>query len=88
MQQLEFRAMGCTMLAAIDSDEPEDRAWLEEAPRWMADWESVLSRFRPDSELTALNGTPGRWTPVSAVLWAVLQKLVLTPAQLRAHRPR
>ena len=29
MQQLEFRAMGCTMLAAIDSDEPEDRAWLE-----------------------------------------------------------
>ena len=93
MQQLEFRAMGCTMLAAIDSDEPEDRAWLEEAPRWMADWESVLSRFRPDSELTALNGTPGRWTPVSAVLWAVLQAALeaaratgglVTPAILNA----
>lgn len=65
--------MGCAMLVAIDSDAPEARVWLDEAPRLLADWEGHLSRFRPQSELTALNATPGRWAPVSAVLWAVLQ---------------
>jgi thiamine biosynthesis lipoprotein len=93
MQQIEFRAMGCAMLAAIDSDEPEARVWLEEAPRWMADWEEHLSRFRPQSELSVLNSNPGRWTPVSAVLWAVLQAAIeaaratgglVTPAILNA----
>ncbi|MEI8167409.1 MAG: FAD:protein FMN transferase [Chloroflexales bacterium] len=93
MQQIEFRAMGCAMHAAIDSDEPEALVWLEEAPRWMADWEQHLSRFRPQSELSVLNSNPGRWTPVSTVLWAVLQAAIeaarttgglVTPAILNA----
>lgn len=73
MERIEFRAMGCAMRAVMDSEGPEARAWLDEVPRWFADWERHLSRFRPESELSALNGSPGRWTPVSAVLWAVLE---------------
>ncbi len=72
MQRITFRAMGSAMLAALDSDEPTAQAWLDEVPRWFERWEQHLSRFRPDSELSALNRNPGRWTSVSAVLWAVL----------------
>lgn len=74
MQRIEFRAMGCAMMVALDSDGPEAGAWLAEAPRWFEEWERHLSRFRPQSELSALNRTPGRWVLVSAPLWAVLDE--------------
>jgi thiamine biosynthesis lipoprotein len=72
MQRIAFRAMGSSMLAALDSEEPTAEAWLNEVPLWFESWERHLSRFRPSSELSALNRNPGRWTTVSAVLWAVL----------------
>ena len=72
MQRVEFRAMGGAMLVGRDSDTPEAAAWLAEAPLWFEEWERHLSRFRPQSELSALNRTPGRWVPVSAALWAAL----------------
>ena len=46
VQQLEFRAMGSQMLAAVEADTPEAAALLVEVPRWFEDWEQALSRFR------------------------------------------
>ena len=55
IQQIEFRAMGSEMLAAVRSDRPEVAALLEDVPRWFAEWEETLSRFRHESELSRLN---------------------------------
>jgi thiamine biosynthesis lipoprotein len=73
MQRKEFRAMGCQMLAVLDSDEPHVAEPLAETPRWFADWEQRLSRFRGDSELMWLNGHTGTLVQVSEVLWDVIQ---------------
>jgi thiamine biosynthesis lipoprotein len=74
IQQLEFRAMGSQMLAAVDSPTPEAAAALADVPRWFAEWEQALSRFKDDSELSCLNRTAGSgtWVPVSDPFWAVL----------------
>jgi thiamine biosynthesis lipoprotein len=72
MQQLPFRAMGCQMLAVVDTPGQPALERLNAAPGWFAEWEQHLSRFRPDSELARLNGA-GRPMRVSAVLWQVLQ---------------
>lgn len=69
----EFRAMGCHTLAAIDTQAELGDMLLDKAPEWFETWEAKLSRFRPDSELNRLNRSQGRLTPVSAVLWNVLQ---------------
>lgn len=65
----EFRAMGCRMLALVDSGEPP--ALLQEIRAVIEEWEQVLSRFRVDSELCELNRRPGQSIPVSKVLWEV-----------------
>ena len=70
---LEFRAMGCQMLAAIDDTSPRARRLLEQAPEWFESWEDCLSRFRPHSELNQLNRSQGQAVPVSETLWSVLQ---------------
>ncbi len=71
LHRLEFHAMGCEMLAAVDGTyEP---ALLAKAPAWFEQWEQVLSRFRYDSELTRLNQTHERPVQVSEILWDVLQ---------------
>ncbi len=72
MQRLEFRAMGCQMLAVIDDEGEDIIAALQQVPEWFAEWEQCLSRFRTDSELSQLNGDAGFWMPLSEVLWAVL----------------
>jgi thiamine biosynthesis lipoprotein len=72
MQKIDFRAMGCHMVAALDSDTPNDL--LNEVPDWFGEWEKTLSRFREDSELVHLNQQAGQVTPVSATLWAVIQE--------------
>lgn len=36
-------------------------------------WEAVLSRFDPNSALTALNRAAGRWVAVPEVLWEAIQ---------------
>src|SRR5213596_2848667 len=83
MQQLEFRAMGCQMLAALDTDGPDTAPRLAQVPGWFAEWERRLSRFRDDSELMQLNRCAGRPVQVSDVLWDVVQS-ALQAAQ-RSH---
>jgi FAD:protein FMN transferase len=72
MQECTFRAMGCQMMALLDSDTPGARAALEQVPGWFAGWERCLSRFREDSELARLNRSAGRPVHVSQVLWEVI----------------
>ncbi len=69
MQRLDFRAMGCQMLALLDSD--RRAAPFDTVPGWFETWEQALSRFRADSELSRLNQRTGQWVRVSATLWDV-----------------
>ncbi|MEI7646048.1 MAG: FAD:protein FMN transferase [Chloroflexales bacterium] len=72
MERLEFRAMGCQMLAVIDGAGEATVAALQQVPVWFAGWEQCLSRFQIDSELSQLNADAGFWVPLSETLWAVL----------------
>lgn len=73
---LAFRAMGCQMLAAIDGPP----ASLELVPDWFEAWEQHFSRFRPESELCAVNRRAGLPTIVSREFAQVFE------AALEAHR--
>ncbi len=73
MQRLTFRAMGCHMLAILDSDEPANMEQLQQVQGWFEEWEQCLSRFRENSELSRLNRRAGRQVQLSDVLWEVLQ---------------
>jgi thiamine biosynthesis lipoprotein len=76
LQRLEFHAMGCEMLAVLDSEtESPD---LKQVPVWFEEWEQVLSRFRIDSELTHLNQTHEQPVQVSEILWDVFQAAINT----------
>jgi thiamine biosynthesis lipoprotein len=83
MRQHEFRAMGCQMLAALDTEAPASTKWLADVPGWFTDWEHRLSRFRDDSELAELNRHSGGPMQVSDILWEVI-KTALQAAQ-RSH---
>jgi len=65
-----FQAMGCQMQIVTVGDGDHDAVAL--AIAGFAQWESVLSRFRPDSELNTLSQHPNQWRPCSPVLWDVL----------------
>jgi thiamine biosynthesis lipoprotein len=71
LHRLEFRAMGCEMLALVDSQVVPDQ--LGAVPEWFEEWEQVLSRFRYDSELARLNQIHEQPVQVSNILWEVLQ---------------
>ncbi len=73
MQQVPFWAMGCHMLAILDSEAPRDARYLQPVPGWFEEWEQHLSRFRSDSELSHLNRHAGEPYPVSPTLWEVIQ---------------
>jgi len=73
INKLEFKAMGCHMLAALDLPEPQ-LAELEQVPGWFEAWEQSLSRFRGTSELSQLNHSAGMPFQVSETLWDVLQE--------------
>ncbi len=60
------------MLAAVEND-VERPALLEQVPGWFEEWEQVLSRFRPDSELNQLNQSAGKPFNASPILWKVYQ---------------
>jgi FAD:protein FMN transferase len=77
----EFRAMGCHMLAALASPNPRVKEQLARVPGWFETWEACLSRFRPESELSQLNRSPGETVPVSETLWKVFQEAIETGAQ-------
>ncbi len=69
--KLEFKAMGCRMVALVESqNEPE---LLQLVPLWFEEWEQCLSRFRPTSELNRLNQSAGWPVRVSKTLWQVFQ---------------
>ena len=69
----EFRAMGCQMLAAVESSGESPPSLLEQVPDWFETWEQTLSRFRETSELNRLNDSMGKPMPVSDTMWEVLQ---------------
>jgi thiamine biosynthesis lipoprotein len=71
IQQVEFRAMGCRMSAALDGPEGKAARKLEDLPAWFEGWERCLSRFREDSELSELNRSAGSPVQVSHTLWEV-----------------
>jgi len=80
MQQIAFHAMGCQMMAAIDSPLPEVQAQLNEVPGWFETWEQHLSRFRPDSELSQVNRSGGDQS-ISTVLAQVVREALVAQRQ-------
>jgi thiamine biosynthesis lipoprotein len=74
---LKFKAMGCHMLAAMESPFSQVDDLLEGVPSWFEAWEACLSRFRPESELSRLNLSAGQKISVSETLWNVLEASML-----------
>jgi thiamine biosynthesis lipoprotein len=71
--RIDFKAMGCRMIAMLDSSLPDAPQLLQQVPVWFEDWEQALSRFRTDSELNRLNASAGWPIQVSETLWDVFQ---------------
>jgi FAD:protein FMN transferase len=69
----EFRAMGSRMLAALDIPPAGTHHRLDRVPQWFEAWEAILSRFRPESELSQLNQNAGEAHKVSSSLWEVFE---------------
>jgi thiamine biosynthesis lipoprotein len=74
--RIDFKAMGCQMLAMLDSLSPEAPELLRQVPAWFEEWEQSLSRFRAESELNHLNHSAGWPVQVSQTLWEVFQAAV------------
>lgn len=72
MHRIDFIAMGCDISVFLDSIVPDAEECLLQAPEWFEEWEQALSRFRPSSELCALNRFAGYWFHPDDVLWNVL----------------
>ena len=69
-QSHTFRAMGSQIMLWLDTADWRDAAAaFAEVQGLFAHNESVLSRFRPHSELMQLNGRSGQWVTVSDLLW-------------------
>lgn len=70
MQQISFRAMGSTITIIVDSTDPTARSALTSARKIFLHHEQILSRFRPQSELSALNRAAGQGPRrVGRTLW-------------------
>ncbi len=69
---IDFRAMGSRIRAWLTAESAEQAQILTELPAWFEEWEAILSRFRPESELSALNRTAGQWAYISPTLFAVI----------------
>ncbi len=69
--------MGCHIKILLDREERVPESCLEPVPQWFEEWESVLSRFRPGSELSRLNSSKARIHRVGPVLAAVLEDSLL-----------
>jgi thiamine biosynthesis lipoprotein len=63
MIRSEFRAVGTTCAASVNGGSGARRA-LAAARAEVEACEAALSRFRPDSDLSRLNGANGAWTTV------------------------
>jgi FAD:protein FMN transferase len=73
MIRVKFQAMGCSMAALLDHEGPQAAKLLEQVPGWFEEWEQVLSRFRPDSDLNQLNRSAGKKFPAGATLVEVIR---------------
>ncbi|WP_298818976.1 FAD:protein FMN transferase [Chloroflexus sp.] len=74
MQQISFRAMGSTVNIIVDDDNLAARAALTAARKTFIRFERILSRFRPDSELNALNRRAGcKPVRVGQTLWHAMR---------------
>ncbi len=73
IHKIEFKAMGCRMVASVDSPSKSAPELLQQVPVWFETWEQSLSRFRPASELNRLNALAGWPMQVSETLWQVFQ---------------
>ncbi len=67
-----FRAMGSQIKILLDREENVPESCLAPVPQWFEEWESVLSRFRPGSELSRLNRSEESIRRVGPILGAVL----------------
>ena len=67
---VSFRAMGADIRLIVESREgqPDADAAVGRAQEFVERFEARLSRFRPSSELCALNADPHAEVPVSALL--------------------
>jgi len=72
MKTFTFQAMGSKIFIAADSEAPSVISELEKAEGWFEEWEQSLSRFRLNSELSALNRHPGAAIKLSDTLLQVL----------------
>jgi FAD:protein FMN transferase len=73
MHKTSFRAMGCQIMAALDTPSVRAKKRLDRVPRWFDEWEQTLSRFRDDSELSKLNRSEGERQIVSPIFWEVFR---------------
>jgi thiamine biosynthesis lipoprotein len=64
--------MGCQMAVWLAARPDVAAQAFAEVQALFAAHEQTLSRFRPDSELSWLNGRSGQWVAVSDLLWDVL----------------
>ncbi len=71
---LQFKAMGSQMQVWLNAPTEADARILAGVPDWFESWESRLSRFRPTSELSALNARAGDWLSASSVLYEVVEE--------------
>lgn len=67
-----FRAMGCSVAIQLQAN-VDVTPVLTRLPARFDLLEDILSRFRPDSELSRLNRKTGEWVEVSAILYATIQ---------------
>ena len=65
--------MGTDMLACVNNGTDQPPAELVDVPAWFEEWEQILSRFRPESELSHLNRASNSTVEVSETLWQVFQ---------------
>jgi thiamine biosynthesis lipoprotein len=75
--ETEFDAMGCRIRLIVggpvgEAPRTPERA-AEDARRWLMDFDARMSRFRPDSELCALNRDERADVPASALLRATVR---------------
>jgi thiamine biosynthesis lipoprotein len=78
LHRLAFHAMGSQMLAVLEQESEQTPSVLNCVPDWFEEWEAVLSRFRPESELSRLNAISGQPVQVSQTLWDVFQVAIAT----------
>jgi thiamine biosynthesis lipoprotein len=67
-----FRALGTEVFVAV-RDVRELRGATRIARAVLADVDDVASRFRPDTDLVAVNREPGRWVAVDPLLVAAVE---------------